>query len=107
VEKGYHLSGVMGTMRGREKGDELMWENSFTKLMVVKANIIYDVITVKDITQHGNKYVNRAIRDILRWTGPLLARAIMDAYILVCSIVGSHNCRFLSLRKSKKVDPFY
>jgi uncharacterized membrane protein len=79
-EKGYHLSGVIGTIQGMEKGDELIWENSVTKLAVVKAAIIYGVITVKDIAQHGNKYVDRAIRDVLRWTGSLLARAPLFSF---------------------------
>jgi len=65
-EEGYHLSGVIGTMQGMEKGDELIRVNSVAKLAVVKADIIYGVITVNYIAQHGNKYVDRAIRDVLR-----------------------------------------
>jgi hypothetical protein len=79
-EKGYHLSGVIETIQGMEKGDELIRENNVMKLAVVKAAIIYGVITVKDIAQHGNKYVDRAIIDVLRWIGSLLARAPLFSF---------------------------
>ena len=50
------------------KVSELMREHNVTKLVVMKADIICGVITAKDIAQHGNKYITRVIRDILRWT---------------------------------------
>jgi CBS domain-containing protein len=55
------------------KASELMRENNVRKLAVVKGEIIYGVITAKDIAQHGTKYVNRAIRDVLRWTGIIIS----------------------------------
>ena len=50
---------------------KLMRENNIRKVAVVKGEIIYGVITAKDIAQHGNKYIDKAIRDVLKWTGPL------------------------------------
>lgn len=55
------------------KASELMEENNVRKVAVMKGEIIYGIITAKDIAQHGNKYVDRAIRDVLRWTGPLFS----------------------------------
>ena len=52
------------------EASKLMLENNIRKLVVMKGEIIYGVITAKDIAQHGNKYITRAIRDILRWTVP-------------------------------------
>jgi len=52
------------------EASKLMRENNIRKLVVMKSEIIYGVITAKDIAQHGNKYITRAIRDILRWTVP-------------------------------------
>jgi CBS domain-containing protein len=52
------------------EASKLMRENNIRKLVVMKGEIIYGVITAKDIAQHGNKYITRAIRDILRWTMP-------------------------------------
>jgi CBS domain-containing protein len=52
------------------EASKLMRENNIRKLVVVKGEIIYGVITAKDIAQHGNKYITRAIRDVLRWTVP-------------------------------------
>ena len=54
------------------KASELMRKHNVTKIAVVKADIIYGVITAKNMAQHGNKYVDKAIRDILRWTTPHL-----------------------------------
>ena len=54
------------------KASELMGENNITKLVVMKGDIIYGVVTAKDIAQHSNKYVNKAIKDVLRWTGMIL-----------------------------------
>jgi CBS domain-containing protein len=52
------------------EASKLMRENNIRKLVVMKGEIIYGVITAKDIAQHGNKYITKAIRDILRWTVP-------------------------------------
>ena len=52
------------------EASKLMRENNIGKLVVMKGEIIYGVITAKDIAQHGNKYITRAIRDVLRWTVP-------------------------------------
>ena len=41
------------------KVSELMREHNVTKLAVVKADIIYGVITAKDIAQHVKKYITR------------------------------------------------
>ena len=50
---------------------KVMRESKIRKLAVMKDDIIYGMITAKNIAQHGNKYVDRSIRDILRWTAPL------------------------------------
>ena len=55
------------------EASKLMRENNVRKLVVVKGEIIYGVITAKDIAQHGNKYINGAIRNVLRWTVPLFS----------------------------------
>ena len=52
------------------EASNLMRENNITKLVVVKGDIIYGVIAAKDIAQQSNKYVDRAIRDVLRWVAP-------------------------------------
>ena len=52
------------------EASKLMRENNIRKLVVMKSEIIYGVITAKDIAQQGNKYITRAIRDVLRWTVP-------------------------------------
>jgi signal-transduction protein with cAMP-binding, CBS, and nucleotidyltransferase domain len=49
---------------------KVMRENNVRKLAVVKGDIIYGIITAKDIAQQGNKYVERTIRELLRWTTP-------------------------------------
>lgn len=53
------------------KAAELMQKNNVRKLVVIRNEIIYGIITAKDIAQHCGDYVDRSIRDIIRWTAPL------------------------------------
>jgi len=47
---------------------ELMNKHSISKLVVVKDDILYGVITAKVVGSQCNTYVNQAIRDVIRWT---------------------------------------
>jgi CBS domain-containing protein len=53
------------------KASKLMQENNVRKLVVMRDEIIYGIITADDIAQHCGDYVDRSIRDIIRWTAPL------------------------------------
>ncbi len=53
------------------KASELMRKHKVRKLIVMRKEIIYGIITAKDIAQHCSDYVDRSIRDIFRWTVPL------------------------------------
>ena len=53
------------------KVSKLMSERDVRKLLVVKDDIIYGIITAKDIAQRCGDYVDRSVRDIIRWTAPL------------------------------------
>jgi len=52
------------------KVSEIMHENGVRRLPVVKEGIIYGVITAEDIVQRCGEYVERSIRDILKWSVP-------------------------------------
>lgn len=47
---------------------KLMNEHNISKLVVVKDNILYGVITTKVVAAQCNTYVNQAVRDMIRWT---------------------------------------
>lgn len=53
------------------KASELMHEHEVRKLVVMKEDIIYGIITVNDVSQHCGDYVDRSVRDIVRWSAPL------------------------------------
>ena len=50
---------------------KLMQKHNVRKLVVIKNNIIYGVISAKCIAQRCGDYVDKSIKDIIRWTGPL------------------------------------
>jgi CBS domain-containing protein len=50
------------------RAPELMNEHNISKLVVVKDDILYGVITAKVVGSQCNTYVNQAIRDVIRWT---------------------------------------
>ena len=47
----------------------LMQEHNVSKLVVVKDNILYGVITAKAVATQCTTYVNQTVRDMIRWTG--------------------------------------
>ena len=53
------------------KAAQIMSENNVRKLVAIKGNIIYGIITSKGISQHFQEYVDRSVRDIIRWTASL------------------------------------
>ncbi len=52
------------------KASELMHKKEIKRLAVIKEGIIYGVITATDIAQRCGDYVNKSIRDIMRWSIP-------------------------------------
>ncbi len=50
------------------KASRVMKEQNVRKLIVVRDEIIYGIITSKIISQNVQDYVDRSIRDIIRWT---------------------------------------
>lgn len=53
------------------KAAHIMSESNVRKLVAIKDNIIYGIITSKGISQHFQDYVDRSVRDIIRWTASL------------------------------------
>ena len=53
------------------KASQVMKAQNVRKLVVVRDDIIYGIITAKDISQNCQNYVDRSIRDIIRWTASL------------------------------------
>jgi CBS domain-containing protein len=49
----------------------VMREHNITKLLVMRENIVYGIITVMIISRHFQSYVDRAIHDIIQWTTAL------------------------------------
>jgi CBS domain-containing protein len=47
---------------------DLMQEHNISKLVVVKDDILYGVITAKVIAAQCTTYVNQTVREITRWT---------------------------------------
>jgi CBS domain-containing protein len=50
----------------------VMREHNITKLLVMRDNIVYGIITVMIISRHFQSYVDRATRDIIQWTSSLI-----------------------------------
>ena len=53
------------------KASELMQKNNVRRLVVEKNGIIYGVLTSSDIARRCGEYVNKATRDLLRWSFPM------------------------------------
>ena len=53
------------------KASQVMKEQNVRKLIVIRDEIIYGIITAKIISQNVQDYVDRSIRDIIRWTASL------------------------------------
>ena len=53
------------------KASELMYAKGIKRIPVVKGGVIYGVITAKDIAQRCGEYVNKSVKDILRWSFPI------------------------------------
>ena len=53
------------------KASQVMKEKNVRKLIVIRDEIIYGIITAKIISQNVQDYVDRSIRDIVRWTASL------------------------------------
>jgi CBS domain-containing protein len=50
---------------------ELMQEHNVSKLVVVKDNILYGVITAKTVATQCNTYVNQTVHEMIRWTSSI------------------------------------
>ena len=53
------------------KASELMQKNGIKRLPVVKEGIIYGVLTSQNIAQKCGAYVEKSVKDILRWSFPM------------------------------------
>ena len=53
------------------KASEIMRKHGVKKLPVVRNEIIYGIITAEDIANKCGTYVDKTIKDIIRWTAPL------------------------------------
>jgi CBS domain-containing protein len=45
-----------------------MHKNNLRRLAVEKSEIIYGIITASDIAQRCGEYVQKTVRDIMRWS---------------------------------------
>ena len=52
------------------KASEVMQQHSIRRLPVVKDGIIYGAITTRDISRALGEYVDRSVRDLMRWAAP-------------------------------------
>ena len=50
------------------KASEIMHKNNLRRLAVEKSEIIYGIITASDIAQRCGEYVQKTVRDIMRWS---------------------------------------
>ncbi|MBN1681980.1 CBS domain-containing protein [Candidatus Bathyarchaeota archaeon] len=50
---------------------EIMQKNKIKRIPVVKDDIIYGVITAVDIARSCSTYIDKATRDVLRWSFPI------------------------------------
>ena len=53
------------------KASELMQKKGIKRLPVVKSGVIYGVITSTNIAQRCGEYVDKSVKDILRWSFPI------------------------------------
>lgn len=53
------------------KASEIMRDNKVRKLPVVRNGIMYGIITADNIANKCGTYVDRTVKDIIRWTAPL------------------------------------
>jgi len=53
------------------KASELMQKSGIKRVPVVKDGVIYGVITSTNIAQKCGEYVNKSVKDILRWSFPI------------------------------------
>jgi CBS domain-containing protein len=53
------------------KASELMQTKGIKRIPVVKGGVIYGVITATNIAQKCGEYVNKSVKDILRWSFPI------------------------------------
>lgn len=53
------------------KASETMYKQGVRRLAVVKGGIIYGVVTSEDIAQRCGDYVDKSVKDILRWSFPM------------------------------------
>lgn len=53
------------------KASEIMHKEGIRRLAVVKSGIIYGIITSGDIAQRYGDYVDKSVKDILRWSFPM------------------------------------
>jgi len=51
---------------------EIMEKSHIRRLPVARGDILYGVVTTRDIVQHFNEYVKRAVLDVVRFTIPTL-----------------------------------
>ncbi len=49
------------------KASELMKKHNIRRLPVVKDGIIYGVLTTRDVSQQVREYVDKSVKDIIRW----------------------------------------
>jgi len=54
------------------KASELMQKKDVKRLPVVKGGVIYGIITSTHIAQKCGEYVNKSVKDILRWFFPIV-----------------------------------
>ena len=50
---------------------KLMREKNVRKLVVTRDGIIYGILTARNVAQNCGDYVEKSVRDALRWTAPL------------------------------------
>lgn len=50
---------------------KIVQEKNIRRLPGVKEGIIYGIVISRDIATYCGEYVDRAVRDIVRWTAPL------------------------------------
>ncbi len=53
------------------KASEVMQTKGIKRLPVVKSGVLYGVITATNIAQKCGEYVNKSVKDILRWSFPI------------------------------------
>lgn len=54
------------------KASELMQAKGIKRVPVVKEGVIYGVITATNIAQRCGDYVNKSVKDVLRWSFPII-----------------------------------